>query len=135
MRILTFTLSHLATGNCVGLALICSEARYASVAWRGIDRLDRKLVTVDEWRAFQSARRDHFSPSPFERDHVVARMLVPVAVRHSITVQYLADRPLEATKPIGVTDLLDGELRRQAAAATKRRPEKDGPLDLDSAAR
>jgi hypothetical protein len=115
MRTLTFTLSHVPTGIGLGVALICAEAHYASIAWRDIDQLDRKWVTPDEWRAFESTLGDHFSPGPLESGHLVVRMLVPVSLRQSIIVQYLADRPLEATKPTGVPELLDSDLRSQIA--------------------
>ncbi len=38
-RAITFALSDFATGQGLGLGLVCPEVRYASVAWRGADRL------------------------------------------------------------------------------------------------
>jgi hypothetical protein len=42
---ITFAIRDLATSRRLALALICPEARYASIAWRGAERLDRRYGT------------------------------------------------------------------------------------------
>jgi len=49
MRAMTFALSDLAIGRGLGHELICADARYASVAWIGADRLDRRFFDPAAW--------------------------------------------------------------------------------------
>jgi hypothetical protein len=117
LRALTFALSDLATGRPLGLALICPDARYTSIAWRGAERLDRKFVPTADWKLFEFAVREHLPPTPLEASHVVSRILVPHDRRRSTVVQYLAQQQLDVTSPGDVAQQLDAELRRQTAAA------------------
>jgi hypothetical protein len=59
MRALTFALSQLDTGRGLGHALICADARYASIAWLGAERLDRRFVELGDWRMFLLALSAH----------------------------------------------------------------------------
>jgi hypothetical protein len=109
MRVLTFTLADLATGRGLGHALICPDARYASIAWLGADRLDRRFVAPADWRTFLARLADHFPPTPFESTDIVP-ILLPAERRAAVTVQYVADMPLDAA-PERVAERLDTWLR------------------------
>jgi hypothetical protein len=44
LRAITFAISDLATGRGLALALVCPEARYASIAWRGAEAGKRRAA-------------------------------------------------------------------------------------------
>jgi hypothetical protein len=113
---LIFTLSHPATGKGLGHGLICAEARYASIVWVDSPQIVRTFVESADWQLFAFAFREGLPSTALASTHVVTRMLLPKSLRDSISVQLLADRPLEFSKPIEVPKLLDAELRRQVAA-------------------
>jgi hypothetical protein len=76
----------------------------------------RTFVESADWQLFGFALRDGLPSRALEPTHVVTRMLLPRSLRGLISVQQLADRPLEFTKPSDVPELLDAELRRGVAA-------------------
>lgn len=43
--------TRLDTGVLVGHALLCPDARYATVRWKGADRLDRRFGAPAAWRS------------------------------------------------------------------------------------
>lgn len=113
MTILTFSLSDLETGQGLALALVAPEARYASLACRGADRLDRRFARAAEWRAIEQAIALGLPAEPLDADHPIACLLRDP--KHYVIVQYLAERPLDLT-PATAAQALDAELRRQADA-------------------
>jgi hypothetical protein len=115
--VLTFTLSDLLTG-AGRFALICPEARYASIASPGGDRLERRFVTPTEWRLFQSEVTLGLPPGPLAADHVVSRILVDERKRKGTAVQYVALQPLEFDA-LSAAVVLDAHLRALASRTEK----------------
>lgn len=91
-----------------GLALICPAARYASVRWRGADRLDRRFATPQDWRALEIDLRQP-PPTPWPPDSAVVRVL---GVGRDAVVQYQTARDVEA-ETTQVTVALDTLLNTQ----------------------
>jgi len=114
MTALTFTLADLATGRGLAHAIICFEARYASVAWLGETRLDRKFVERADWRMLELALVVGLPNTSVESTHIVQRILVPADRRSSVLVQWAAKMPLDVA-PARVAEILDAWLRDLAA--------------------
>jgi len=45
------------SGDLEGVALVCFDARYASVRWRGADRLERRHAPAAMWKALEPVLR------------------------------------------------------------------------------
>ena len=104
-------LKHLETGRPLGFALVCAEARYATVSWSGAARFDRRFATASEWLSAMHELQ-HFEPAPLAANSVLASLLVPGRTR-TVTVQYLYALPIEA-EPSKVVDALDALLKASA---------------------
>jgi hypothetical protein len=112
VQVLTFALSDLLTG--VGrLALICPDARYASIASQGHDRIERRFGTPADWREVASMLTLGLEPGPLPGDHVMSRMLVDERQRKATTVQYVSSQPM-AFEPGTAAAVLDAHLRAMA---------------------
>lgn len=114
-RILTFSLSVLATGRGAALALICPEARYASIAWRRSDRLERRFVHAVAWQAIERDLRVGLPAGALPDDSAIVHALLDKGWRGTYALQYAADLILEIVPATAAHDL-DAELRRQAEA-------------------
>jgi hypothetical protein len=103
---ITFAIRDLATSRRLALALICPEARYASIAWRGAERLDRRYGTPGQWKQI-------------ELDPQVGLPSVPLDAnrRRSLAVQYMNVLPIEAARAESAATVLDALLRSQDPAA------------------
>jgi len=114
MTALTFGIASLSTGAGLGYGMICFEARYASVAWFGADRLDRRVVMRSEWRMLELALQVGIPDTPLQSTHVVPWILVAADRRASVLVQRVADLRV-AVEHARVAETLDGWLRDLAA--------------------
>jgi hypothetical protein len=90
MQAVTFTLSDLATGRWLGLALICVEARYASVFWRGASSFERQLGSAATWRSVDVELKPGLDAGPFPADSGVVRLLLKGERRRGVILQYMA---------------------------------------------
>jgi hypothetical protein len=86
-----FVLRDLETGRQLGLGGIAPTARYVSLKFRDVDRIQRRYATASEWPEFEARRAEHFPPTPLESGHVVVQMLLPTDNRAGIKVQYLTE--------------------------------------------
>jgi hypothetical protein len=102
-----FAIMHLETGRQAGTALVCPDARYASVQWVGADRLDRRLASPALWQGVIVETMPGFDAGPLERGSAIARLLVD---RSDLVVQYVWARPLEDVAPASVAAMLDALL-------------------------
>jgi hypothetical protein len=116
MRTLTFVLSDLRDGRSLGHAVICAEVRYASIAWLGTDRLDRRFVEPSGWQMFLLALSHPLGPGLLPATHIVPAMMLPPARRHSVGIQFVAQLPINATRARVAEDL--DEFLRELAGAT-----------------
>src|SRR5260221_11083467 len=100
-RTITFALSDLATGRGLGLALVCPEVRYASVAWRGADWLDRRHAPLTLWKEIEYEMQVGVPPGPLESTSAFVVVLLDPERRRSVMVQYVNAMPMELSRPDG----------------------------------
>jgi hypothetical protein len=112
----TFVLSDLKSGRGIAQALIVPACRYASVAWLSADCLDRRFSSLADWKLLDRVVKDGLPLTPFERDHVVPRVLLPEDRQSWIVVQYAAQIPIDIA-PSGIFGQLDAALWRMVARA------------------
>jgi hypothetical protein len=106
-----FVITDLQVGRVLGQAVLCAEARYVSIAWRGASRLDRRFVTPMAWRSVEREVRDLIPPGPLARQSAIVRLF---GLTSGQVAQYLSQAPIEAA-PGAVAATLDSLLRRMAA--------------------
>jgi hypothetical protein len=109
-----FAVSDLLTG-AGRFAVICAEARYASIATPGGDRIERRFVPPADWEEFAALG---LVPGPLPADHVVCRMLIDETIRRGTTVQYVSSQPLQFDA-ISAAVILDAHLRAMASHLTR----------------
>jgi hypothetical protein len=114
--VLTFVLFDLATGDG-RFALICQEARYASIASPGVHGLERRLVTRAAWREFEAEVTRGLDPGPLAMEHIVSRILIDERQRMTTTVDYVSSQPLEFDAPSAALRL-DAHLWAMASRGT-----------------
>lgn len=107
----TFVLSDSQTGRVLGHALICSKARYASIAWLGSNDIDRRFANVADWQLFEFELLQQFPPTPFKSADMVARILLPEDRRRTVSIQYVERLPVAAPHVNDAPTVLDGTLR------------------------
>lgn len=111
MTAYTFTLRTRERGQFIGQAVICLEARYASVQWTHRERTERRFATPAQWKALQLELDEKLPAAPLEDKSIVAQVLAgDEAWRYSI--QYLSQEPLpEGGAPDQLIVALDQRLR------------------------
>src|SRR5262245_8425465 len=115
VQTLTFVLSDIETGRCVGHALIGPDARYAAIAWQGVQQIERRFVQPGDWQLLDQVLHEGFLPTPLERTHIAVRILLSPDRRDSIVVQYLAGYPL-GIPPSDAAEEFDAQLSSMAGA-------------------
>jgi hypothetical protein len=105
MTATAFTLRALGTGDIVGAALVCPEARYCSVRSRSGDRLDRRFATPRDWRALETELVS-LPRGSLSTQSTMARVLAG----RDLDVQYSASEDVEAL-PGDLVNVLDAKLR------------------------
>jgi hypothetical protein len=115
VQTLTFVLSDAQTGDCVGHALIGPDARYAAIAWQGVEQIERCFVQPAEWKLLDQALQDGLLPTPLARTHIAVRILLSADQRDAIIVQYLAGYPL-GISPSRAAEEFDAQLTSMAGA-------------------
>src|SRR5260221_12325471 len=119
-RAVTFAVSDLATGRGLGLALVCPEGRYASVAWRGADWLDRRHAPLTLWKEIELVIGVGVPPGPLESTSAFVVVLLDPGRRRSVMVQYVNAIPMELSRSDSAAIDLDALLRSfdQGSTAT-----------------
>ena len=110
LRALTFVISELESGACLGYAMIVPDARYCSTAWTGAERLERRSINAADWGLLLSALKLGLPSGPLPASHAVVRMLLPSLDRRARIVQYLSDQTVDGA-PGRLAEHLDGLLR------------------------
>jgi len=105
MTATAFNLYKLGTGDIVGVALMCPEARYCSVRGRVGDRLDRRFVTPRDWRAIETELATLPSGSLSSQSTIVR-----VLAGRDLDVRCLTSKDVEAL-PIDFVTVLDAKLQ------------------------
>lgn len=98
-------------GRFVGQAVVCAAARYASIAWRGAQRFERRFGVPAIWRAIETELSRPIPARQLKPDDPIVQLLVGDRDR-PVMVQYLAQLPLAAAMaPADLVTVLDQRLR------------------------
>ena len=108
---LTFTITN-RQGETVALAVVATQARYASTLSVRGGRIDRRFATPAMWREIEAEIAVGLPKSALPPSSVLTRLLADVNERQ--TVQWLHAAPVEVERPEMAAEALDGHLRRQA---------------------
>lgn len=95
MTAFAFAIRRLETGQLVGQAVLCAEARYCSVLWRGARRPDRRFAAVDAWKAILAQLGEQLAPGPLDRDSAIQQLLCGRDRAAGLVVQYLWQEPID----------------------------------------
>jgi hypothetical protein len=98
-----------------GLALVCAEARYASVLYDGASRLDRRFGTTLIWRQALTNLRGGLGSPALQPASPFVRLLLP---QSGAAVRYVLSQDIELPA-LDAAQALDAELRRHAAAVER----------------
>lgn len=112
MTAYAFVFLALDTGRVRGQALVCPAARYASIAWTGAARLDRRHTSVYVWRRLERELFDGFSVGPVSEATAVAQLLT---LDSAAVLQFLHSVSIAEEPPDQIAARLDGWLRGMAA--------------------
>jgi hypothetical protein len=94
MKTIVLALTALENGRRLGHAVICAEVRYASVSWSGLQRLDRRFVSLQLWQDLDRVLTDTLEAGPVPADGPISAALLPPDRRRGIVVQYLYLQPI-----------------------------------------
>jgi hypothetical protein len=108
-RAFSFTLKDFETGQLLGLALVCPEARYASVLDVGANRFDRRHALPTQWRELEMDL-GRLPASPVDRSSTVVQLLLDVDRRSNVIVEPLTGMPSDGD-PQRSAEVLDALLR------------------------
>lgn len=108
MTAYTFGLTSLETGRLLGEAIVCPQARYVSVAWRGAGRLDRKFVHAASWTRIERELADGWPNGIVDTRSAVGETLI--ADRVAVVVQ-LVSKTIIAGLPADIVRILDARLQ------------------------
>ena len=92
---LSFVLQDLETGRIVGHALVCTEARYASVLDHREWRIERTPASPFQWLCVEEQLGRRIPGGPLHRGSANVGLLVDEPHRASITVEHLMSTPLD----------------------------------------
>jgi len=113
MTAITFTIRTRERSQLIGQAVICLDARYASVLWTTSPYPDRKFATIDQWKAIQGELDMKLSAAPLDDQSMIVQVLVGERAS-GVSVQYLSQESLpEGTRPDQVIVQLDQRLRQR----------------------
>jgi len=105
MTAVLLSIAQLETGRTVGMALICPEARYASVMWHGAPRIDRRMASPAIWRAVIAELTPGLDAGPLARESAIVRLIADDA--SPFAIQCVWSRPLEEVAPASTAAQLD----------------------------
>jgi hypothetical protein len=100
---ITFTLTSPSNGEVLGFALICPEGGYCSLKFKDGDRLDRRLLSLDRWKAVEGEIARGLPVQPLETDSAIVTALAP---NGRWVVTYLRQLQIDAA-PDAVAAVLD----------------------------
>jgi hypothetical protein len=90
-----------------GTAVICPEARYASVWRHGAARPERLHLSLELWRAVERELADTLPATALPPSSALAEALVPSEYRRSVALRYVWRTPVDED-PVGLVARLDG---------------------------
>src|SRR5690348_15771623 len=111
---LSFVLQDLETGRIVGHALVCAEARYASVLDHRALRIERTPASPFQWLCVEEQLERRIPGGPLHRASAIVGLLVDEPRRASVTVEHLMSTPLDLP-PDTAAETLDEHLLQIAS--------------------
>lgn len=111
MTAYTFTIRTRETGQFVGQAVLCAEARYVSIWWKHPPRVDRRFATPTQWLRVINELDAKLPAAPLEDESTIVKVLAgDHALR--VVIQYLSAQPInEGDAPDRVAVALEQRLR------------------------
>lgn len=113
MTAYVLAISSLETGRRLGAALVCPEARYASIAWQGGTRIIRVFLPAPDWKVILSEIGEHLPPGPLPASSPLVRAL---QLDNDVVVQYASIEPIGAAVDLITAAALDTRLVAEVAA-------------------
>lgn len=110
----TFALLSSIAGETLGLAMICPEARYVTIAWKG-GRFERRHAGPALWRSIEADLLTGFPGGVVPKVSAVTSVLAGSRAA-VIDVGQLHALPVTIGEPSDAVTALDGALRRQLPA-------------------
>jgi hypothetical protein len=107
-----FLVTRVDTGVLVGHALLCPAARYASVRWKGVERLDRRFASPPLWRAIDADLRIGWLRGRVDSGAMTYRLLVTEGQRGAVALQQTTEVPIDEHAH-GAAAECDGYLQTQ----------------------
>jgi hypothetical protein len=111
-----FALTRRDTGRLVGHALLCPDARFATVLWAGADRLDRRHATPHMWKQVIGDLEIGWEKWVVAGDCSTARFLLDPDARAVVALQLISQPPIDGTTPGEIAAALDRYLAAQLLA-------------------
>lgn len=109
MTAYTFTIRLRERNQTFGQAVLCADARYASVYWMHPPRTDRRFATPTQWLRIINELDWKLPAAPLEDTSTIVQLLVGDHAPR-VLIQYLSAEPIEES-PEGVAPVLDQRLR------------------------
>jgi hypothetical protein len=107
----TFTLTFVETKHLLGVALLCPDARYASVLWMD-ERLEPRHLTSTIWTSVEADLDEGFDPGPVSKSRPVARVLS--GSRGAVLdVEFVRQRTIRMESSSRPADVLDRVLKKE----------------------
>jgi hypothetical protein len=100
----------------VGQAIICPDARYASLMFLGASRIERRFAAPAQWRELKAVLTRRISRAPLPPDHVVPSVLLGANDRH-LVCWHPEVCEVSVTSPARAVASLDEMLRAEIAMA------------------
>ena len=105
----SFRLSDLETGRTVAHAVLCPEARYATLVTSGSTRLERQFATSFQWLLIGEQLIRRLDTGPLHRSSAIVALLLEADRRASVVIQHLVSTPFDVPADTAV-DTLDSHL-------------------------
>jgi hypothetical protein len=114
MTAIILRLFRVETGQPTGWALVCPDARYASVMLHEAAVITRRYADPPKWREMAHEMRIGMHPGPLAATSAIVRLIAESRSRW-IAVHWVAAFQIEAD-PLELTAALDAKLREQVRA-------------------
>ena len=114
----TFAITSVEDERLLGFALVCVDARYASVQWAGMDRLDRVHVMPADWQAIGRESEAGLPPGPIPTDGALYMTLAGERAGYVI-VRWISVEPVAPDRPEGAAEALDVDAHRKLTISAR----------------
>jgi hypothetical protein len=113
IRAWAFSLTHLETGDVLGIAMVCAEARYLTALWANGQRF-RHFATLEDWQTIERELYDGFKITPLPADSRL--QVLTLNADANVHLGYLNARDVTIDAGKDVVAALDDALRAHTVA-------------------